>query len=214
LLNACLIAGGTSGAACAPFTRQANGNLNPPDNFLANLGQITTSGEDIKFNWSSQPFPFGHFTVSSQATRVNSYRAVDQDGNVAQRAVGVEVNNSAIPRWRLNAQIGYGIADVEATWSIRYISSVNEYCGNAVSADVPGCADGETLHTLPSVTYNDINLAWNNAFLLKDLTVSVGAVNAFGKSPPVCYTCSLNGYDAGTYDLPGAFWNARFKYKF
>jgi hypothetical protein len=24
----------------------------------------------------------------------------------------------------------------------------------------------------------------------------------------------LNGYDAGTYDLPGAFWNARVKYKF
>jgi hypothetical protein len=26
-------------------------------------------------------------------------------------------------------------------------------------------------------------------------------------------TYSLNGYDAGTYDLPGAFWNVRAKYK-
>jgi iron complex outermembrane recepter protein len=157
LLDACLAGGGTGGTACAPFSRQANGNLNPPDNFLANLGQITTSGEDIKFNWASEPFPLGHFSVSTHATRVNTYRAVDQDGNVALRAVGIEVNNSAIPRWRMNAQIGYG---------------------------------------------------------MKDLTVSVGAVNAFGKSPPVCYTCNLNGYDAGTYDLPGAFWNARLKYKF
>jgi iron complex outermembrane recepter protein len=214
LLNTCLAGGGVGGSACAPFTRQANGNLNPPSNFLENLGQITTSGEDIKFNWASEPFPFGHFSVGTQATRVNSYRAVDQDGNVALRAVGIEVNNSAIPRWRLNAQIGYGIADVEATWSIRYLSSVSEYCGSAISADVPGCDLKQTLHTLPSVTYNDINLTWNNAFLLKDLSVSVGAVNAFGKSPPVCYTCSLNGYDAGTYDLPGAFWNARLKYKF
>jgi iron complex outermembrane receptor protein len=114
----------------------------------------------------------------------------------------------------MNAQIGYGFGDLEATWSVRYLSSVSEYCGSAISADVPGCSDGQTLHALPSVTYNDINLAWNDAFFLKNLTVSVGAVNAFGKSPPVCYTCSLNGYDAGTYDLPGAFWNARLKYKF
>jgi len=214
LLNTCLAAGGSGVTACGPFTRQANGNLNPPQNFLANLGRITTSGEDIKFNWSSEPFSFGHFSISTQATRVNTYEAVDQDGNVAQRTVGIEVNNSAIPRWRMNAQLGYGIADVEATWSIRYLSSVNEYCGNAISSDVPGCSDGQKLHALPSVTYNDINVAWNNAFFQKNLTVSVGAVNAFGKSPPVCYSCSLNGYDAGTYDLPGAFWNARLKYKF
>ncbi|MBS0417408.1 MAG: TonB-dependent receptor [Proteobacteria bacterium] len=214
LLNTCLAAGGSGVAACGPFSRQANGNLNPPQNFLANLGQITTSGEDIKFNWASEPFPFGHFSIGTQATRVNTYEAVDQDGNVAQRTVGIEVNNSAIPRWRMNAQLGYGIANLEATWSVRYLSAVSEFCGNAISSKVPGCAEGQTLHALPSVTYNDINVAWNNAFALKDLTVSVGAVNAFGKSPPVCYSCSLNGYDAGTYDLPGAFWNARLKYKF
>jgi len=214
LLTACLAGGGTSGTACAPFSRLANGNLNPPDNFLANLGEITTSGEDIKFNWASEPFPFGHFSIGTQATRVNSYKAVDQDGNVALRQVGIEVNNSAIPRWRMNAQIGYGFGDLEATWTVRYLSSVSEYCGSAISADVPGCSDGQTLHALPSVTYNDVNVSWNDAFFLKNLTVAVGAVNAFGKSPPVCYTCSLNGYDAGTYDLPGAFWNARLKYKF
>lgn len=29
------------------------------------------------------------------------------------------------------------------------------------------------------------------------------------RRPPICYCCSLNGYDAGTYDLPGALWNVR-----
>jgi iron complex outermembrane receptor protein len=38
--------------------------------------------------------------------------------------------------------------------------------------------------------------------------------NLFGVNPPICYTCTLNGYDAGTYDLPGAFWNVRGTYKF
>ena len=39
--------------------------------------------------------------------------------------------------------------------------------------------------------------------------------NLFGVNPPpVCYTCTLNGYDASTYDLPGAFWYFRGTYKF
>ena len=36
----------------------------------------------------------------------------------------------------------------------------------------------------------------------------------FGVNPPICFSCTLNGYDAGTYDLPGAFWNVRATYKF
>jgi iron complex outermembrane receptor protein len=38
--------------------------------------------------------------------------------------------------------------------------------------------------------------------------------NIFGEDPPICYTCSLNGYDAGTYDLPGSFWSVTAKYGF
>ena len=38
LLNACLGAGGTDATLCSPFTRAASGNLNPPNNFLDNLG--------------------------------------------------------------------------------------------------------------------------------------------------------------------------------
>jgi iron complex outermembrane receptor protein len=44
--------------------------------------------------------------------------------------------------------------------------------------------------------------------------VQAGVNNLFGVNPPVCYSCTLNGYDAGTYDLPGAFWNVQAKYKF
>ena len=29
------------------------------------------------------------------------------------------------------------------------------------------------------------------------------ANNVFGKAPPTCFSCSLNGYDASTYDIPG-----------
>jgi iron complex outermembrane receptor protein len=214
LLNACIAAGGTDPNLCTPFSRAPGGNLRPPQNFLANLGQITTDGEDLKFNWQSQPLPFGHLSTSVVTTRVNKYEAVDTLGNVAQRQVGIEVANSAIPRYRLNAQIGYGFADFEFTWTVRYLSAVTEACSNAVKVGVPGCETKGTIHTLKATTYNDAQVAYTDAFKLKGLALEAGVNNLFGANPPICFTCTLNGYDAGTYDLPGAFWNVRAKYKF
>jgi iron complex outermembrane receptor protein len=214
LLTTCLNNGGTDPNTCAPFTRQASGNLNPPQNFLQNLGQITTDGEDLKFNWNSEQTPIGHFSTSVITTRVNKYEAVDTLGNVAQKQVGIETANSAIPRYRMTAQIGYGFADFELTWTVRYLSSVQESCGAVRVTPVPGCADDKGFNQLKAMTYNDAQLAYTDAFKLKGLSLQAGVNNLFGANPPVCYTCTLNGYDAGTYDLPGAFWNVRAKYKF
>jgi len=63
------------------------------------------------------------------------------------------------------------------------------------------------------VLYNDVQVSWSNAFV-KNLNVAGGVNNLFGINPPVCYSCTLNGYDASTYDLPGAFWYVRATYKF
>jgi len=222
LLNACLsTGGGTDPALCAPFSRGAGSQLNPPQNFLANLAQITTDGEDIKINWASDALNIGHLTAALQATRVNNYKAVDALGLVAQRAVGIEVNNSAIPDWKVNVQLGWAISSFEVAWNLRYISSVKELCGNAATTiPVPGCTDStgafdaNAYHTLDSVIYNDVQLAWLDAFKAKGLRLELGGTNVFGVNPPICYTCTLNGYDAGTYDLPGPFFYARASYKF
>jgi iron complex outermembrane receptor protein len=214
LLNACLAAGGTDPLLCSGFSRAPGGNLRPPNNFLENFGSIKTDGEDFKLNWRSAPLPFGRLSLSGTLTVVNGYKAVDDLGNVAQRAVGIEVNNSAIPRYRMNAQIGYGIGDLQATWTVRFLSAVSEYCSDAAVVGVPGCQTADGFHTLGAVAYNDFQLAYMDAFSLKGLTLEVGVNNLFGVDPPVCYSCTLNGYDAGTYDLPGAFWNVRGKYKF
>jgi len=214
LLSACLAAGGTDPVLCKGFTRVAGGNLAPPENFLENLGEIKTSGEDLKANWQSMPFSFGHLSVGVQATRVNDYTAVDQNGNADQRTVGVEVRNSAIPEWRMNAQIGWALADWEAGWTVRYLSAVTESCAAALAVGVDGCATRADFHELEAVVYNDLQISWNNAFTLKGLKLDAGVNNMFGVNPPICFSCTLNGYDAGTYDLPGAFWNVRATYKF
>ena len=64
LLDACLVAGGTDPTLCAPFSRIASGDLRPPQNFLQNLAQITTSGVDLKLTWLSEPLSFGHLSAA------------------------------------------------------------------------------------------------------------------------------------------------------
>ena len=40
---------------------------------------------------------------------------------------------------------------------------------------------------------------------VSEATVKTHINNLFAKDAPVCLSCSLNGYDASTYDLPGRF---------
>ena len=70
------------------------------------------------------------------------------------------------------------------------------------------------MHTLSAVAYNGISAAYYDAFRLRGLMLQAGVNNLFGVNPPVCDGCTLNGYDAATYDLPRAFWNVRARYKF
>ena len=213
LLNGCY-AGTITGTACSGFTRGAGGNLNPPTDFLANLGTITTSGIDLKANWVGLENSWGQLSASVQATHTISYTAVDSDGNKTQRAVGIEVDDSAIPDWQTNLQLGWKLGDWNVGWNVRYISAVEESCGNAAATPATGCPTGDGFHTLDATYYNDVQVAWNHAFGAEGLKLSAGVNNLFDKDAPVCVTCSLNGYDAGTYDLPFRFWYVDVQWKF
>src|SRR5207302_9179235 len=110
--------------------------------------QITKSCVHVKPTSWAEPLSFSHLSPALQATRVNDYSAVDTLGLVAQRTVGVEVDNSAIPPWRANAQLGWGAGGWEASWNLRFLSAVTELCSNASLTPVPGCSDA------PGATHN------------------------------------------------------------
>jgi len=212
LLNACLGAGGTDATLCSPFTRVAGGNLAPPQNFLDNLGTIKTDGLDFKVDWRGNEASWGRLSAGLQATWVGNYEAVDTDGNVAQRAEGIEVSDSAIPKYQANLQLGWERSDWAVSFITRYVDAVKEYCGNAPIKAVPGCDNQQVFHQLGNTIYNDVQVGWSRAFGVEDFKLALTVNNVFGEDPPICYSCSLNGYDAGTYDLPGIFWAVTAKY--
>jgi iron complex outermembrane receptor protein len=214
LLGACLDAGGTDATLCSPFSRKTSGNLNPPNNFLDNLGSIKTDGFDFKVDWKGTEKSWGSLSAGLQMTHTNKFEAVDADGIVSQRAVGIEVSDSAIPKDQANVQIGWTKGNWDVALLTRYIDSVKEYCSNALVTPVPGCPDADALNTLDATVYNDVAVSWNSAFSLEGLKLGLNVNNIFGEDAPICYSCSLNGYDAGTYDLPGTFWAVTLKYGF
>jgi iron complex outermembrane receptor protein len=215
LLNGCYD-GSVTGAACAGFERDptAGFNLKPPVDFLDNLGTIQTSGIDFKANWLGPEMSWGQLSASLQSTHNIKYEAVDKDGNHSQREVGIEVSDSAIPDWQTNVQLGWHKNDWDLSWNVRYISAVDEKCSNAVATPATGCATSDGTHQLDATTYHDVQVGWNHAFGAEGLKFSAGVNNLFDKDPPPCVSCSLNGYDAGTYDLPFRFWYVDVQYKF
>lgn len=66
---------------------------------------------------------------------------------------------------------------------------------------------------LDAITYHDAQVGYRVDWLRA--CNSRPANNVFDKDPPICLSCSLNGYDASTYDIPGGrFWYARVDLKF
>jgi len=198
-------------AFCNGITRAPAGAINGFNNTLRNLGRIDTSGIDLGLNWLSPETSIGHFGANWQITYTKEYRAVASDTGAAEPTrVGVEVADSAIPRIRSTFTASWGLADWTVGWTLRYVSRLVEDCGNGAS--FPICTDPGNIfggrsngtHYLGATTYNDARVTWKVP-MRYDFRVAAGINNIFGKDPPVCLSCSLNGYDASTYDLPGRF---------
>ena len=198
---------------CNGITRASTGDINGFNNRLTNLGSIKTSGWDFNVFWTLPENDWGRFKFVWQNTFVANYRALGAAGQVQPRGVGVEVTDSAIPEWTSNAVVDWTYGRWNASWTTRHISELTENCGDA--AAFPICSDqaAGTNH-LGATTYQDVQVGYKFDWM-KGLQVTAGLNNIFDKDPPICLSCSLNGYDASTYDIPGGrFWYVRADLRF
>ena len=148
-----------------------------------------------------------------KATFVSSFELVNESGQAEPRGPGVEVNDSAIPEWTSSLTTQWSHGPWSLAWSMRYIGELRESCGGAIG--YPICDDSDAdLNRLDATTYHDLQASWNSDAWMRGLRVSLGVNNLTGEDPPICLSCSLNGYDAATYDLPGRFFYARVGVKF
>lgn len=198
---------------CSGISRASTGDINGFNNRLQNLGVIKTDGWDIDLFWTLPETRFGQFKINWLNTLVGRYEAFGADGSLQPRRPGVEVNDSAIPEWTSTAVLDWKYGNWNASWTTRHISDLVEECGDAAS--FPICSDPATgLNRMPSTTFHDVQVGYKFDWM-KGMQVSVGANNVFNKEPPACLSCSLNGYDPSTYDVPGGgFWYVRADLRF
>ncbi|MGH8085457.1 MAG: TonB-dependent receptor plug domain-containing protein [Lysobacter sp.] len=198
---------------CDGITRTSVGSINSFGNRLTNLGSIKTDGWDADVFWTLPETSAGRFKLSWQNTFVTRYEAIGAAGQVQPRTVGIEVTDSAIPDWTSTAALDWDRGNWSAAWVVRHISELVEDCGDAASFAV--CSDGAVVgqdddgndiwagtNTLEAITYHDLQLGYEFDWF-KGLQLTGGVNNVLDKDPPLCLSCSLNGYDASTYDIPG-----------
>jgi iron complex outermembrane receptor protein len=199
---------------CGRITRAANGEITNFPTVLENAGGIKTDGWDVDLYWTFPESAIGTFKLSWLNTFVTRYEAISANGARQPQRPGVEVANSAIPEWTSNATLDWKSDRWTASWTARHISDLVESCGGAASFPICGNDPAPGRNRLGSTTFHDVQVGYKFDWL-RGLQLLVGANNVFGKEPPICLSCSLNGYDASTYDVPGGgFWYVRADLRF
>ncbi|MGO3127692.1 MAG: TonB-dependent receptor plug domain-containing protein [Luteimonas sp.] len=194
--------------SCASYDRSDRGQIIRFDDILANLGTIKTDGWDFTAAWTLPEQDWGRLRFDAKTTWVTRYELANETGELEPRRPGVEVNNSAIPEWSGTLVTDWTRGPWSLAWTVRYIDSLVESCGGANGFAICDDSDND-VNGLGSTTYHDLQVSWRNTAWLKGTRLALGVNNVTGKEPPVCLSCSLNGYDASTYDLPGRFIYAR-----
>ncbi|TAL84574.1 MAG: TonB-dependent receptor [Rhodanobacter sp.] len=218
-LNRCVDSADPNSVFCSGITRNATGNINGFNATLQNLGTIDTSGWDFGLNWRGPQSDLGVFTANWQSTYVAKYIAGNKAGNVEPRSVGLELTDSAIPRLTSNLGFGWSRGAWSADYKFRYISGLKEDCAAAAGYAICNHPNEITptrpngTHTMGAVVYQDLRASWRLPTSL-DMTLSAGINNLWNKQPPICVSCSLNGYDASTYDTPSRFMYVQASMKF
>ncbi|KAG1262981.1 hypothetical protein G6F65_014588 [Rhizopus arrhizus] len=185
---------------CNGITRASTGAVSSFNNRLTNLGSIKTDGWDVDLFWTLPQTSIGQFKLAWKNTFVGRYEATGAAGQKQPQKPGVEVADSSIPEWTSNASIGWTMDRWSANWTVRHISELTENCGDA--AVFPVCSNQAAgTNTLSATTFHDMQVGYKIDWM-KGLQLTAGLNNVFDKDPPICLSCSLNGYDASTYDIP------------
>jgi iron complex outermembrane receptor protein len=186
---------------CDGISRASTGGINGFNNRLTNLGVIKTDGWDIDLIWVFPQSRWGQFSAAWRNTLVGEYSAVGAAGQPQPQGPGIEVADSGIPEWTSTFTLDWKHGAWNAAWGVRHISELRESCSGA--GGFPVCSNPATdTNVLPATTYHDVQLGYRFDWM-DGFQVTFGVNNVFDEDPPICLSCSLNGYDASTYDIPG-----------
>jgi iron complex outermembrane recepter protein len=199
---------------CQGITRISTGGISSFRNQLRNLAGIETRGIDFKLNYQTSMLPLGRLRARWLSSYLIDFwekipTAMGTDTLKREGKVAGEPER-AYPQLKSNLTLEWLVDDFDFALVTRYIHQLTEPCRDLAELDMDLCSDYNTANDdlstnrLGVKVYNDVRITWNPSFDDK-LTVSVGVNNIFNVEPPICYSCALNGFTGGTYNVPGVF---------
>jgi len=230
IADACILGGAS--AQCSLIQRL------PGTGALVGLLDVNTNGAsdeiegyDITANYRFDLDTWGKFRLTSDTTYLAEYINITESGLPGDPLVFNLVGNyygrgAYTARVKSNFSVNWDLNDFGASWTMRYVSRMQEDCSGAVSPttqcsdptgspfNVDGLASNglEVVPTnsLGATTYNDIQLRWNAPW---NAQITGGVRNVLDKDPPVSIAVSNNSFDP-SFDVPGRFFYVGYKQKF
>ena len=207
---------------CNLIQRTSSGVINRFENQLTNIGGIDTDGYDFSLTYVSPETNAGQFQVNWMNTWLNEFTEIlldpDSDTGFTERSLeGVTENDRGRPEWTSTLIVDWFFRDWNVSWTMRYIDEQTERCSNFLDGSddsltnlglcsQPNFDDNSlSLNTLGATTFHDLQVTYTPDRWDNNVSFTLGVNNAFSEDPPACYSCSLNGYDPSTYDMPGNF---------
>jgi len=195
---------------------------------LINQDSLMTDGVDFGLTYKYTTSNWGNFGIKWDTT-YNMHEkfttaSTDAAGNPTTTTSELLGVYNGGPNWRVRsvATLDWARGDWDASWTVRYMSAMQEAggCTNssvyfplvcnhpndratnpfvAQDADLTGFTGGLGYNHVGAVTYHDVQVGWKAPWKAH---LSIGARNVFGKEPPLVNTTFAQSFDA-SYDLPG-----------
>ncbi|MBL8550232.1 MAG: TonB-dependent receptor [Hyphomonadaceae bacterium] len=179
--------------------RDGAGNLIAVNVRSFNAGGTQTDGVDFRaeytFDWGDNVF-----NIVNNATRVNSYTIQPTVGSATFDIVGRRNANNAgpsVPQWRNNLTLGWQNGRQNANVAMRYVGSVLDDLGVALTATPTLEIDSWTVYDVQySIGFGED----------ERVRATIGAINVFDDEPPISRANLLagaKGYNASIHDALG-----------
>jgi iron complex outermembrane receptor protein len=199
---------------CDGIERTSQGSIGRFANALQNLNGIETRGMDMALTYRSPAMPSGRFRVISLSSLLIDFqekiRTADGFESIQREGRLFGEPERALPRFKSSLVLDWFRDEIGVSFTTRYIHKVIEQCRDlqmfeGTCSDPNPRNDALSKNELPAEIYNDVQFTWLPSSLISGLTVTAGVNNLFDNDPPPCYSCSLNGFNPLTYDVPGIF---------
>jgi outer membrane receptor protein involved in Fe transport len=205
---------------CDLVVRNNTGQIQYVSSSPTNQGELRTAGVDFAVRYAL-PTSVGRFAFSLDGTWLAFFDSTVTVANLPTVHAKGYYDMGAMPAWKGNIAIDYGIGGLVAGVVGRYVGTITE-CSNPYD---PTTAQGG-LCNLTDGTINPLNRQVSSYFQVDihagyTLSTSYGRTNFFAgitnlmdKQPPYIYSAALANSDPASYDYLGRYFYGRLQHTF